>query len=71
MGMVRLGMSRQGKSSAWTLALSAAPGKMYVKRYPRVRSESASTRFTNGAVVDAYFVLSALDHLYSPGPEFR
>jgi hypothetical protein len=68
---ITYGVDRTVNSGAWALALAAAPGKMYIKRYPRVRSESASTRFTNGSVVDAYFVLSALDHLYSPGPEFR
>jgi hypothetical protein len=65
------GMDRTVNSGAWTQALSASPGKIYLKRYPRVRSESASYRFSNGAALDSYCVLSQLEHNFAPGPSFR
>jgi len=60
------------KSVAWTpgVTLSNTPGGAYTKRYPRLRSESASIRFTMN-VANQHVVLSALDHFYAPGPSFR
>lgn len=65
------GMDRTVNSGAWTQALTATPGKIYLKRYPRVRSESASYRFTNSHVTDSYCILSQLEHNFGIGPSFR
>ncbi len=60
------------KSVAWPtgITLSALPGQVYTKRYPRLRSESVSYRFTMNAA-NSYCILSMVDHYYKPGPSFR
>lgn len=60
------------KSVSWTnpVALTGTPGQAYTVRHPRLRSESASIRFTTNAA-NQCCSLSALDMFYAPGPSFR
>ena len=64
------GLDRTKSQAITDVTLSATPGQAITNRFPRLRSESASTRFTMNAA-NEYCVLSTLTHFFAPGPERR
>lgn len=64
------GMDRVLSQVTPAITLSSSPGTVYTNRYPMVRSESISYRFTQN-VANSWVHLSSVDHYYGVGPSWR